>query len=173
MRYGFIAGALKETYSPGVKDIFSSVTQRIDRVLTHRFFGFPIFLFFIWLMFFTTFFVGSFPMHWMELGVDWIGDLLGSLLNDGWFKDLLVSGIIGGVGGVLVFLPNILILFFFIAIMEDTVIWPVLPFNDKVMHRIGLHGKSFIPMIMGFGAVPAIMATRTLENKSTAANNTY
>jgi len=168
-RYGFIAGALKETYSPGVKkDIFSSVTQRIDRVLTHRFFGFPIFLFFIWLMFFTTFFVGSFPMHWMELGVDWIGDLLGSLLNDGWFKDLLVSGIIGGVGGVLVFLPNILILFFFIAIMEDTGYMARIAFlMDKVMHRIGLHGKSFIPMIMGFGCnVPAIMATRTLENKS-------
>lgn len=166
-RYGFIAGALKETYSPGIKkDSFSSVTQRIDRILTHRFFGFPIFLFFIWLMFFSTFFVGSFPMHWMELGVGWIGNQISAVMQDGWFKDLLVDGIIGGVGGVLVFLPNILILFLFIAIMEDTGYMARIAFlMDKVMHRIGLHGKSFIPMIMGFGCnVPAIMATRTLEN---------
>lgn len=168
-RYGFIAGALKETYRPGAKkDSFTSVTQRLDRVLTHRFFGFPIFLFFIWLMFFSTFFVGSFPMHWMELGVGWIGEQVATLMRDGWFKDLLVDGIIGGVGGVLVFLPNILILFFFIAIMEDTGYMARIAFlMDKVMHRIGLHGKSFIPMIMGFGCnVPAIMATRTLENRS-------
>lgn len=168
-RYGFIAGALKETYHPGVKkDSFTSVTQRLDRVLTHRFFGFPIFLFFIWLMFFSTFFVGSFPMHWMELGVGWIGEQVATLMHDGWFKDLLVDGIIGGVGGVLVFLPNILILFFFIAVMEDTGYMARIAFlMDKVMHRIGLHGKSFIPMIMGFGCnVPAIMATRTLENRS-------
>lgn len=168
-RYGFIAGALKETYRPGAKkDSSSSVTQRLDRVLTHRFFGFPIFLFIIWLMFFSTFFVGSFPMHWMELGVGWIGEQVATLMHDGWFKDLLVDGIIGGVGGVLVFLPNILILFFFIAIMEDTGYMARIAFlMDKVMHRIGLHGKSFIPMIMGFGCnVPAIMATRTLENRS-------
>jgi ferrous iron transport protein B len=168
-RYGFIAGALKETYRPGVrKDSFSSVTQRIDRILTHRFLGFPIFLFFIWLMFFSTFFVGSFPMHWMELGVGWIGEQVATIMSDGWFKDLLVDGIIGGVGGVLVFLPNILILFLFIAIMEDTGYMARIAFlMDKVMHRIGLHGKSFIPMIMGFGCnVPAIMATRTLENPS-------
>ncbi|HPE99959.1 MAG TPA: ferrous iron transport protein B [Bacteroidales bacterium] len=166
-RYGFIAGALKETYRSGVrKDSFSSATQRIDRILTHRFLGFPIFLFFIWLMFFSTFFVGSFPMHWMELGVGWIGEQIAAVMHDGWFKDLMVDGIIGGVGGVLVFLPNILILFLFIAIMEDTGYMARIAFlMDKVMHRIGLHGKSFIPMIMGFGCnVPAIMATRTLEN---------
>ncbi len=168
-RYGFIAGALKETYVHGTRPTnFKSVTQRLDKILTHRFLGFPIFLFFLWLMFFSTFSLGQFPMSWMEQGVAFIGDLVSQFVPNGLFKDLLVDGIISGVGGVLVFLPNILILFFFIALMEDTGYMARIAFlMDKIMHRIGLHGKSFIPMVMGFGCnVPAIMATRTLENPS-------
>lgn len=168
-RYGFIAGALKETYIHGTRPRnFKSFTQRLDKILTHRFFGFPIFLFFLWLMFFSTFFLGSFPMSWMEQGVAYIGNMISQFVPDGLLKDLLVDGIISGVGGVLVFLPNILILFFFIALMEDTGYMARIAFlMDKIMHRIGLHGKSFIPMVMGFGCnVPAIMATRTLENPS-------
>ncbi|PKP04969.1 MAG: ferrous iron transport protein B [Bacteroidetes bacterium HGW-Bacteroidetes-6] len=168
-RYGFIAGALKETYVHGTKPRnFKSFTQRLDKVLTHRLLGFPIFLLFLWLMFFSTFFLGSFPMSWMEQGVAFIGNLISQFIPNGLLKDLLVDGIISGVGGVMVFLPNILILFFFIALMEDTGYMARIAFlMDKIMHRIGLHGKSFIPMVMGFGCnVPAIMATRTLENPS-------
>ncbi|MCK4663112.1 MAG: ferrous iron transport protein B [Bacteroidales bacterium] len=166
-RYGFIAGALKETFSGPVKRR-RKATEKIDHYLTHKILGFPIFMLFMFIMFFTTFEVGTYPMNWIEKLVGLFGDLVSSLLPQGVFKDLLIDGIITGVGGVIIFLPNILILFLFISFMEDTGYMARAAFiMDKLMHKIGLHGKSFIPLIMGFGCnVPAIMATRTLENRN-------
>jgi len=165
-KYGFIAGALNETFQPSIEEKRKKTTQ-IDDFLTHRLFGFPIFIFFMWLMFQITFTVGSYPMHLIDSSVVWLGALIKSSMTEGPLRDLLVDGIIGGVGGVIIYLPNILILFFFISFMEDTGYMARAAFiMDKLMHKIGLHGKSFIPMLMGFGCnVPAIMATRTLENK--------
>jgi ferrous iron transport protein B len=164
-KYGFIAGALRETYRESKKP--KRVIREIDDLLTHRFWGFPFFLFFMWVMFQSTFTLGSYPMEWIDAGVGLLGDWVSDVMSDGPLKDLLVDGIIGGVGGVIIFLPNILILFFFISLMEDTGYMSRASFiMDKLMHKIGLHGKSFIPLIMGFGCnVPAIMATRTLENR--------
>lgn len=167
-RYGFVAGALKETMKrSGANPVFSR-SQRIDRVLTHKYLGLPIFLGFLWLMFHATFTLGNYPMEWIAAGVDLLSEFLRSQIQEGIVRDLLVDGIVGGVGGVIVFLPNILILFFFISLMEDTGYMARTAFiMDKVMHLFGLHGKSFIPLIMGFGCnVPAIMATRTLENRN-------
>lgn len=166
-KYGFIHGALKETFKGGSAEQKSS-TKTIDTFLTHKLFGFPVFFFFIWLMFQTTFTVGDYPMGWIESGVNWLSDFIASNMQEGAFKDLLINGIISGVGGVIVFLPNILILFFFISLMEDTGYMARAAFiMDKIMHKIGLHGTSFIPLIMGFGCnVPAIMATRTLKNRN-------
>ncbi len=166
-RYGFIAGALKETLTIGVINSRKQ-TDKIDRVITHKIWGFPIFLLTIFLMFQATFTLGEYPMEWIEALVEWIGDGIKALMPDGILKDMIVDGIIGGVGGVIVFLPNIVILFMFISLMEDTGYMARVAFiMDKIMHKIGLHGKSFIPLIMGFGCnVPAIMATRTLENRS-------
>ncbi|HBS87887.1 MAG: ferrous iron transport protein B [Bacteroidetes bacterium GWF2_38_335] len=165
-KYGFIAGALKETYSEG-KEERKRKTQMIDTFVTHKVFGFPIFIVFMWFMFFATFTIGSYPMEWLEKLVELISAGAESVIPGGTFKDLFVDGIISGVGGVIVFLPNILILFFFISLMEDTGYMSRAAFiMDKLMHKMGLHGKSFIPMIMGFGCtVPAIMATRTIENR--------
>jgi ferrous iron transport protein B len=165
-KYGFIAGALKETLSNEVAQR-RKTSQSIDKWLTHKYLGFPIFIFFLWVMFQTTFTLGGYPMEWIDAGVGWLGGTMHKLLPDGPLHDLLVDGIIGGVGGVIVFLPNILILFFFISLMEDTGYMARTSFiMDKLMHKIGLHGKSFIPLIMGFGCnVPAVMSTRTLENK--------
>ncbi len=167
-RYGFVAGALKETMKKSGSDPGFSRSQKIDRILTHKYLGLPIFLGFLWLMFHTTFTLGNYPMGWIESGVELLGQFINANLAEGIFRDALVDGIIGGVGGVIVFLPNILILFFFISLMEDTGYMARTAFiMDKVMHLIGLHGKSFIPLIMGFGCnVPAIMATRTLENRN-------
>jgi len=166
-KYGFIDGALKETYKE------SPVKRRrkttiIDTFITHKLFGFPIFFVFMFLTFYATFNLGEYPMNWIDTGVSALGGLIESWMSPGPLKDLLVDGIIGGVGGVIVFLPNILILFFFISFMEDTGYMARAAFiMDKLMHKIGLHGKSFIPLIMGFGCnVPALMATRTLENKN-------
>jgi ferrous iron transport protein B len=166
-KYGFIAGALKETYREGTIKRRQS-TETIDTFMTHKVFGFPIFLFFMWLMFYATFRVGAYPMNWIDQGVSWISSLVSTYMPSGAFKDLLVDGIISGVGSVIVFLPNILILFFFISLLEDTGYMARAVFiMDKLMHRIGLHGKSFIPLIMGFGCnVPAIMSTRTIENRN-------
>jgi ferrous iron transport protein B len=166
-RYGFIAGAMKETYKENPQQRRRK-TDVIDSVLTHRLFGFPFFFFFIWLMFQATFRLGEYPMGWIEEGVAMLSQWASSILPPGPFTDLIVDGIIGGVGGVIVFLPNILILFFFISFMEDTGYMARAAFiMDKVMHKIGLHGKSFIPLIMGFGCnVPAIMATRTIEDRN-------
>jgi ferrous iron transport protein B len=166
-RYGFIHGALKETYREGEIDQLRK-TKLIDNILTHKYFGYPVFLFFMWLMFQATFSIGQYPMDWIDAGVNWLSNLVNSAMPEGMLKDLLVDGIIGGVGSVIVFLPNILILFFFISLMEDTGYMARVAFiMDKIMHKVGLHGKSFIPLIMGFGCnVPAIMATRTLENRN-------
>ncbi len=166
-KYGFIAGALKETYKESVLTR-RKTTEIIDAFITHRLFGFPIFIFFLWLMFQTTFTLGNYPMEWIDQGVLHFSNFLRSTMPAGSFKDLLIEGVIGGVGGVIVFLPNILILFFFISLMEDTGYMARAAFiMDKLMHKIGLHGKSFIPLIMGFGCnVPAIMATRTIENRN-------
>ncbi|MTK54082.1 ferrous iron transport protein B [Paludibacter sp.] len=165
-KYGFIDGALKETYKEPKKDRRKS-KRELDDLLTHKFWGFPIFFFFMWLMFQATFTLGGYPMEWIETGVSWLSDTVQNAMTEGPLRDLLVNGIIGGVGSVIVFLPNILILFFFISMMEDTGYMARASFiMDKLMHKIGLHGKSFIPLLMGFGCnVPAIMATRTLDNK--------
>jgi ferrous iron transport protein B len=165
-KYGFIDGALKETYREGVKDK-RKAKRELDDLLTHRFWGFPIFIFFMWFMFQATFTIGKYPMDWIADGVSWISNITQQMMSPGPLRDLLVDGIIAGIGSVIVFLPNILILFFFISIMEDTGYMARASFiMDKLMHKIGLHGKSFIPLLMGFGCnVPAIMATRTLENR--------
>ena len=165
-KYGFISGALQETYSGRPADSNEKMS-RIDRVLTNKYWGIPIFLLFLFIMFQATFSLGAYPQAWLESGVAWLGNWLGGLLPEGGFKDLLVDGIISGVGGVLVFLPNILILFFFISIMEDSGYMARAAFMmDRLMHKMGLHGKSFIPLLMGFGcSVPAIMATRTLQSR--------
>mgnify|MGYP006278786999 CR=1 FL=1 len=168
-RYGFIAGALKETYTPNKqKRKLKTDTEIIDTFITHKIFGFPIFLFFLWITFQATFNLGQYPQAWIEAGMESLGRYVTGVMPVSIARDLLVNGIIDGVGGVLVFLPNILILFLFISFMEDTGYMARAAFiMDKLMHKVGLHGKSFIPLIMGFGCnVPAIMATRTLENRN-------
>jgi ferrous iron transport protein B len=168
-RYGFIAGALKETYrNDSFKRKEKTETEIIDTFLTHKIFGFPVFIFFLWITFLATFKLGKYPQQWIENLVSYLGYGLDQLLPASIFRDLVVDGVIDGVGGVIVFLPNILILFFFISFMEDTGYMARAAFiMDRLMHKIGLHGKSFIPLIMGFGCnVPAIMATRTLENRN-------
>ncbi|MDR0574983.1 MAG: ferrous iron transport protein B [Tannerella sp.] len=166
-KYGFISGALQETYIPGTRDL-NKKTRDIDKLVANKWLGFPIFIFFMWVMFMATFFLGAYPQDWIDTGVRMLGDLISSRISDGPFKDLLVDGIIGGVGSVIVFLPNILILYLFISLMEDSGYMARAAFiMDKIMHKMGLHGKSFIPLIMGFGCnVPAIMATRTIESYS-------
>ncbi|MGZ2368264.1 ferrous iron transport protein B [Ancylomarina sp. YFZ004] len=166
-KYGFIDGALKETYTENpIKR--RRKTAIIDTFLTHKLFGFPLFFFFMFMTFYATFNLGEYPMSWIEIGISYLGELVQTIMPNGPLKDLIVDGIIGGVGGVIVFLPNILILFFFISFMEDTGYMARTAFiMDKLMHKIGLHGKSFIPLVMGFGCnVPALMATRTLENRN-------
>ena len=165
-RYGFIAGVVKEVVTLSARKR-ADMSRNIDLVLTNRFLGFPIFLFFIWAMFQVTFSMGAYPMEWIEAGVEAVSSRLDLLLPAGMFKDLLLDGVVAGIGSVIVFLPNILILFFCIALFEDTGYMARTAFlMDRVMHMVGLHGKSFIPMLMGFGCnVPAIMATRSLENR--------
>lgn len=166
-KYGFISGALQETYTPA-KQARNKKDSLIDRIVTDRWFGFPIFLLLMWLMFWATFNIGAYPQAWIESGIAWLGGWLSGIMSDGMLKDLLVDGIIGGVGSVLVFLPQILILYLFISLMEDSGYMARAAFiMDKLMHKMGLHGKSFIPLLMGFGCnVPAIMATRTIESRS-------
>ena len=167
-KYSFIQGALSETYRQYVSDRPKrSLTDRIDAVVTNQWAAFPIFVLLLWLIFWATFKIGQYPMDWIDALVGWFGSFVGNWMKDGWVKDLIVDGVIGGVGSVLVFLPNIMILYFFISIMEDSGYMARAAFIvDKLMHRIGLHGKSFIPMVMGFGCnVPAIMATRSIESR--------
>jgi ferrous iron transport protein B len=168
-KYGFIAGALKETlHSNETQKNSKTHSEKIDTILTHKILGFPIFIIFLWIMFQSTFIIGSYPKHWIDLLVGELGRGVSGLMPGGPLKDLLVDGIITGVGSVIVFLPNILILFIFISLMEDSGYMARAAFiMDKLMHKIGLHGQSFIPMIMGFGCnVPAIMVTRTLKNRN-------
>ena len=164
-KYGFISGALKETLLQKKKPL-KNKSDKIDHLLTHPFLGFPLFIFFMFVTFFGTFKLGAFPMQWIENFIAFVAETINNVMADGMLKDLLINGIIDGTGSVLVFLPNILILFFFISLMEDSGYMARAAFlMDKVMHRFGLHGRSFIPMVMGFGCnVPAIMATRTLRN---------
>ena len=166
-RYGFISGALRETFEQNkIKEATS--TQIIDLFVTHKVLGFPIFLLFMWIMFEATFRLGDYPMQGIEWLVEMIGNFVRTHMAEGPLKDLLVDGIIGGVGGVIVFLPNILILYAFISFMEDSGYMARAAFiMDKIMHKMGLHGKSFIPLVMGFGCnVPAVMATRTIESRN-------
>ena len=166
-KYGFISGALKETLIPGDREK-ARTTHIIDSLVTNKLFGFRIFILLMWVMFEATFKLGAYPMEWIESGVAWIGSLVERYMSDGPLKDLIVDGVIGGVGGVIVFLPNILILYLFISFMEDSGYMARAAFiMDKIMHRIWLHGKSFIPLVMGYGCnVPAIMASRTIESRS-------
>jgi ferrous iron transport protein B len=167
-KYAFIQGALAETYEKYQEERPKrTLTDRIDAIVTNRWLAFPIFVAILYLVFWTTFTVGQYPMDWIEWLMTRLGDWVGSLMREGWFKDLVVDGVIAGVGSVLVFLPNIMILYLFISLMEDSGYMSRAAFIvDKLMHRIGLHGKSFIPMVMGFGCnVPAIMATRSIESR--------
>ena len=165
-KYGFISGALRETFVDNHQDK-EHLTHIIDAIVTHRIWGFPIFFLFMYLMFEVTFVVGAYPQEWIESLVTVFGDFISNNMAEGPLKDLLIDGIIGGVGGVIVFLPNILILYLFISLMEDSGYMARAAFiMDKIMHKMGLHGKSFIPLIMGFGCnVPAVMASRTIENR--------
>ena len=166
-KYGFVAGALAETYTPGTRK-GNRLTQILDVLATNKFIGFPIFFAIMFLIFWATFVVGQYPMDWIDNAVAWLSTALQRVMPDGVLKDMVVDGIVGGVGGVIVFLPNILILYFCISFMEDSGYMARAAFiMDKVMHRIGLHGKSFIPLIMGFGCnVPAILASRSIESRS-------
>ncbi|MBE6215543.1 MAG: ferrous iron transport protein B [Bacteroidales bacterium] len=166
-KYAFVQGALAETYQRAKNRKRSSrLTDRIDAVVTNRWLAFPVFFLLLYIVFDGTFVLGEYPMRWIEWLVGHLGAFVGSAMADGWFKDLIVDGVIGGVGSVLVFLPNILLLYLFISLLEDSGYMARAAFiMDRLMHRIGLHGKSFIPMIMGFGCnVPAVMATRTIES---------
>ncbi len=165
-RYGFIEGAYHEStqITPSER---ADVSELIDRVLTNRVLSFPIFFGLMWAVYQLTFLVSEAPTHWIELGIDWLGTAIGRLLPAGFFKSMLIDGVIGGVGNVLILLPPIMMLFLAIAILEDSGYMARVAFiMDRVMHKMGLHGKSVIPMIIGFGCgVPAIMATRTLNSR--------
>ncbi len=166
-KYGFVAGALKETYTQGIH-WRHDISKKIDLLLTHKYLGFPVFMLFMFITFFATFSLGSIPMNWINKGVVLISEFIKAEMPPGMLKDLFVDGIIKGIGSIIVFFPNIMILFFFTSLMEDTGYMARAAFiMDKLMHKIGLHGRSFIPMLMGFGCnVPAIMATRTIRNRS-------
>ena len=167
-KYAFIQGALAETYQRYHEERPKrTLTDKIDALVTNQWAAFPIFILLLWFIFWATFTIGQYPMDWIDAAVSWLGDKVATWMQDGWLKDLVVDGIIAGVGSVLVFLPNILILYFFISLMEDSGYMARAAFIvDKLMHKIGLHGKSFIPMVMGFGCnVPAIMATRAIESR--------
>lgn len=165
-KYGFIDGALLETTSGQLVDK-RKLTQKLDAIFTHKWLGLPIFALILWLMFEATFSLGKYPEQWIGDGVSLLSSWITGLMQPGMLRDLLADGIIEGIGGVIVFLPNIVLLYLFIALMEDTGYMARVVFiTDKLMHKIGLHGKSFIPMMMGFGcSVPAILATRTIEDR--------
>ena len=167
-KYGFIHGALEESgYTTGDKKDTYQTTHLIDKILTNKYLGFPIFFLILLLMFTATFVIGQYPMDWIDAGVAWLGDFISQSMPEGPVKAMLVDGVIGGVGAVIVFLPQILILYFFISYMEDSGYMARAAFiMDRLMHKMGLHGKSFIPLIMGFGCnVPAVMSTRTIESQ--------
>lgn len=165
-RYGFISGALLESYKE-VDTVKLDVSGKVDRILTNRILGIPIFALIMWLMFQFVFTLGKYPMNWIDIGFEKLGALITNVMPEGLISSLLVDGIIGGVGGVIIFTPNIMLLFFSIAVLEDSGYMARAAFvMDRIMHKIGLHGKSFIPLIIGFGCtVPAYMGSRILENK--------
>ena len=167
-KYGFINGALQEAlYEVGHMEDTYKMTHVLDKIITHKWLGFPIFLLLLYIMFEVTFKLGEYPMDWIETAVGWLGNMVSTTMPEGPLRDMIVDGIIGGVGAVIVFLPQILILYGFISFMEDSGYMARAAFiMDKLMHKMGLHGKSFIPLIMGFGCnVPAVMATRTIESR--------
>jgi ferrous iron transport protein B len=167
-KYGFVNGALTEAgYQTGTKEDTYRTTHLIDRVLSSKYFGFPIFFLILFAMFQATFILGQYPMDWIDAGVESLGEWIGAAMPEGALRSMLVDGVIGGVGAVIVFLPQILILYLFISFMEDSGYMARAAFiMDRLMHKMGLHGKSFIPLIMGFGCnVPAVMATRTVESR--------
>lgn len=166
-KYGFISGALHETYTEGKKEA-NKRTRKLDKLIVNKWLGFPLFILLMWLMFSVTFWLGAYPQDWIAAGFDALGNLFNEIIPEGAWRSLVVDGIIGGVGAVAEFLPNIILLYMFISLMEDSGYMSRAAFlMDKMMHGMGLHGKSFIPMIMGFGCnVPAIMATRSIESKS-------
>lgn len=166
-RYGFVAGVAREAVKREHEEPVTA-SDRIDNILTNRILGFPFFAFFMWLMFFLTFFLGKFPMHWIDRLIRGLGNMISTNLTSPlWLRSMLTDGVVGGVGSVLVFIPQIFIIFLCISILEDTGYMARAAFiMDRIMHWLGLHGKSFIPMVMGFGCnVPAVMATRTLESE--------
>lgn len=165
-KYGFITGALKETYTDNYQNT-EMFTRIVDSIVTHKVWGYPIFFIFLYLMFECTFIFGEYPKEGIEWLVEQLGNAVNTYMPDGSFKDLLIDAVIGGVGGVIVFLPNILLLYLFISFMEDSGYMARATFiMDKIMHKMGLHGKSFIPLIMGFGCnVPAIMSSRIIESR--------
>ena len=173
-KYGFILGALRETYTKG-HDRLENISNAIDTIVTHRILGYPIFILVMWLMFYCTFRLGAYPQGWIEQIVTYIGGLFEQWLPEGILKDLVCDGIIGGVGSVIVFLPNIMILYLFISFMEDSGYLARAAFiMDKAMHKVGLHGKSFIPLVMGFGCnVPAVLSTRIIESRSSRLITTF
>ncbi len=167
-KYGFISGALKEAeYKTGDKQDTYQTTHVIDRIITNKYLGFPLFFLLLYIMFQVTFSIGQYPMDWIDAGVGMLSEWVSNAMQDGPLKAMLVDGVLGGVGAVIVFLPQILILYAFISFMEDSGYMARAAFiMDKLMHKMGLHGKSFIPLIMGFGCnVPAVMATRTIESR--------
>lgn len=163
-KYGFISGALKETYE-AVERKRNTFGDRLDAIVTHRIWGFPIFFALMWFMFYCTFTLGAYPQEWIDMGVEWLYHTVRGAMGEGPLRDMLTDGVISGVGSVLVFLPNIMILYLFISFLEDSGYLARAAFiMDRVMHRMGVHGKSFIPLVMGFGCnVPAVMACRTIE----------
>lgn len=165
-KYGFIAGALAETLKPNPR-VQRRKSEIIDTFITHKVWGIPVFILFMWITFYSTFKLGQYPMRGIEWLVQFISLQLQALLPAGMLQDLIIQGIIGGVGGVIIFLPNILLLYLFISLMEDSGYMARAVFiMDKLMHKMGLHGKSFIPLVMGFGCnVPAILSTRVIESR--------
>jgi len=168
LRYGFIRGAVSQSYIENKSDNYD-LTKLLDTILMNRIIGYPVFLFFIWLIFYLTFKLGSYPTDWINYGIKLFSGHIKNLLGSGWYSDMMTDGLIEGLGSVLVFVPNIFILFFLLSFIEDFGYMARIVFlTDKIMHKIGLHGRSFIPLIMGFGCnVPAIMAIKTIENRST------
>lgn len=166
-RRGFVHGALEETLTHAQHDTGHSIADKIDRVLTNRWIGLPLLMLLLYGVFECTFTLGSYPQEWIAMGVEALAEWIRTLLPQVWWSSLLIDGVLMGIGAVLAFLPNIIIMFFFLSLMEDSGYMARAAYTmDKIMHRIGLHGSSFIPMLMGFGCnVPAIMAARDIANK--------
>ena len=166
-RRGFVHGALEETLTHAQYDTGHSIADKIDKVLTNRWIGLPLLMLLLYGVFECTFTLGSYPQEWIAMGVEALAEWIRTLLPQVWWSSLLIDGVLMGIGAVLAFLPNIIIMFFFLSLMEDSGYMARAAYTmDKIMHRIGLHGSSFIPMLMGFGCnVPAIMAARDIANK--------